>query len=170
VLLIDLDRFKPINDRLGHHVGDQVLAAVGSRLCATLAGARTGPARRDEFAVVVQVGPVDAPWVDLLEDLVASYGRPSPCQVCRKPLTVASASARSTSWTWIGRALTVLNAADALVYQAKRGGGGLVTAAARPSDTHLRGPVTHRPTQRRRHNRTALPSPSSHHTPSCRAR
>ncbi|GHH31552.1 GGDEF domain-containing protein [Streptomyces rubradiris] len=55
VLLIDLDEFKPVNDRFGHDAGDAVLAAVGSRLAewATAEGGEAGRLGGDEFAVVL---------------------------------------------------------------------------------------------------------------------
>ena len=64
VLFIDLDRFKRINDSLGHGVGDDVLRATGQRLLGALRGrARAGECTLlarlggDEFAVMVsQVG------------------------------------------------------------------------------------------------------------------
>lgn len=60
VLHVDLDNFKEVNDRLGHHVGDQVLRAFSARLAAILPtngfAARTGG---DEFVVILDQASMD---------------------------------------------------------------------------------------------------------------
>ena len=53
LLLVDLDRFKLVNDTLGHAIGDQLLVEVGKRLeVAVGEGGRVGRIGGDEFAVV----------------------------------------------------------------------------------------------------------------------
>jgi diguanylate cyclase (GGDEF)-like protein len=73
VLMMDLDRFKEINDGLGHDVGDALLRCVGERLRYRLQGrgtvARLGG---DEFAMVIQVASAEdatAVGQDLARDL-----------------------------------------------------------------------------------------------------
>ncbi len=54
VLFIDLDRFKLVNDTLGHHLGDRLIAEVGRRIqhCVR-AGDTVGRVSGDEFGVVL---------------------------------------------------------------------------------------------------------------------
>jgi diguanylate cyclase (GGDEF)-like protein len=65
LLLLDLDRFKEINDSLGHAVGDWVLREVASRLKANAPEAElVARLGGDEFAVILH-----GPAADLAEDL-----------------------------------------------------------------------------------------------------
>ena len=53
LLLVDLDRFKLVNDTLGHAIGDQLLIEVGRRLQGAAGdGGRVGRIGGDEFAIV----------------------------------------------------------------------------------------------------------------------
>lgn len=57
VLMIDLDRFKPINDTYGHEVGDRTLQSVADTICSELpAGAVGSRIGGDEFAVALPTG------------------------------------------------------------------------------------------------------------------
>jgi diguanylate cyclase (GGDEF)-like protein/PAS domain S-box-containing protein len=77
VMLIDLQRFKRVNDTLGRYAGDQVLKELALRLRRTITESAT-PARigGDRFAVVVPnlPGPSMARWVE--EWIVDSFAEP----------------------------------------------------------------------------------------------
>ncbi|MCK9684814.1 EAL domain-containing protein [Scleromatobacter humisilvae] len=77
VLFIDLDRFKLVNDSLGHHVGDQLLQEIARRLRTTLRDADTvARVGGDEFQVVVANvgGPTGA--ARIAEKLMRALGEP----------------------------------------------------------------------------------------------
>jgi diguanylate cyclase (GGDEF)-like protein/PAS domain S-box-containing protein len=77
VMLVDLERFKRINDTIGRHAGDQVLKELALRLRRTIEDSAT-PARLggDRFAVVVPHLPAAsiARWVE--EWIVESFAKP----------------------------------------------------------------------------------------------
>jgi diguanylate cyclase (GGDEF)-like protein len=54
IIMVDLDRFKEVNDTLGHHVGDELLIQTGKRFQHMLRQADTiGRLGGDEFAVIL---------------------------------------------------------------------------------------------------------------------
>jgi diguanylate cyclase (GGDEF)-like protein/PAS domain S-box-containing protein len=77
LLLIDLDRFKEVNDTLGHHHGDLLLQQVAERLLGTLRDSDTvARLGGDEFAVLLpQIDGIQAATV-VAEKLSAAIERP----------------------------------------------------------------------------------------------
>jgi diguanylate cyclase (GGDEF)-like protein len=121
VMLIDLDRFKEINDTLGHHFGDNMLREVGSRLLGTVgeAGmlARLGG---DEFvvALVLPAGSNDGPeWA---QRITTALGQ--PLSLAGVPVHVG-ASIGIASYPEHGSSIeALLQHADTAMYQAKTEG------------------------------------------------
>ncbi|MEI8144534.1 MAG: GGDEF domain-containing protein, partial [Alphaproteobacteria bacterium] len=88
LMLIDLDRFKEINDGFGHQAGDQVLAAAARRLRAfwgqAALVARLGG---DEFAVVIDGDIADPAVATACEQMIAEMRKPIAIETWTVSLT-----------------------------------------------------------------------------------
>ena len=118
LLFIDLDRFKQINDSLGHHVGDAFLVEVSKRLLSTVrehdVAARLGG---DEFVVLLTslVQPSDAE--DVAERIIDKIRQPFYLQgqQVQSGASIGIASYKPD----YASADALLRDADAAMYQAK---------------------------------------------------
>ena len=121
VYLMDLDGFKPVNDRYGHDVGDALLIAVGQRLKAQLRGhdvvARLGG---DEFVVLAGGLADEATALALGQKLLAAFEQPFEADghCCEVGLTIGFALAPLDGHT----ADELLKRADAAMYAGKHRG------------------------------------------------
>ncbi|MFZ5862037.1 MAG: diguanylate cyclase [Nitrospirota bacterium] len=130
-LMIDVDRFKSINDTHGHLVGDEVLRAVGKILQTTLRGydfaVRYGG---DEFLVVLaQNNPSGAAYLaERIREMVQNHPLPQlPPSSITVSIGVASVAGNSTTTP-----NTLMEAADQALYTAKRQGRNRVATAPIP--------------------------------------
>lgn len=124
-LFIDLDRFKEVNDQLGHQAGDRMLRDAANRL---IAGARVDDlvARYggDEFVIICPVtGPRDAEDIAerVLRALSDDIDWPPALPPLRASIGVAIAPARGTV-----SADQLMRDADLAMYRAKSAGGNRV--------------------------------------------
>ena len=123
LLMVDLDRFKAVNDSLGHMTGDKLLAQVSARLQALMSDdLMCGRLGGDEFAIVIRdasdgelVGSVARRVIDALSE---------PYQVEQHTLYVG-ASVGSAIGPRDGKSVEeLMRNADLALYQAKDIGGG----------------------------------------------
>jgi diguanylate cyclase (GGDEF)-like protein len=77
LLMLDLDRFKQVNDTLGHHAGDDLIRAVGERLRHVIGPdpilARLGG---DEFAILCLAELEEAEVMEVCRKVIEAIGRP----------------------------------------------------------------------------------------------
>jgi diguanylate cyclase (GGDEF)-like protein len=125
VILVDLDRFKHVNDTYGHAAGDELLAVTAARLRSwadRVGGGACGRLGGDEFTAITRrtlTQPETA-------DLAALLARPAvmPGSGVTIPVTASVGAAACA-----GRGLSAcLAAADAAMYRAKHTGDGYRTA------------------------------------------
>ncbi len=136
VALVDLDHFKRVNDTLSHHVGDQVLVAIGALLRdAQAALAPTGFAARlggEEFLLVLPGLGMEAmtPGLDTLRRTIKSHPWRELTGELAVTVSIGAADAEEGPCT----SASLLAEADRRLYTAKRTGRDrVVTRAAAAS-------------------------------------
>jgi two-component system, cell cycle response regulator len=131
VLLIDVDRFKSVNDSLGHAAGDIVLREVAERVRAHIRAADVVARYGGEEFLVVMAGTAAEEAALVAERLRAAIAAsPVMAEGQAVPVTASVGVASGESGTLSD---DVIAAADAALYAAKKGGRNRVEIA-RPGD------------------------------------
>jgi diguanylate cyclase (GGDEF)-like protein len=120
VLMVDIDHFKKLNDRLGHPVGDEVLRAVGGAIATTVRGEDI-PARYggEEFVVLLR-NPSPDVAVEVAERIRASVRTIDLVELRGSRITVSvGAAVQVDPGEPIG---SIVERADRALYRAKKDG------------------------------------------------
>ncbi len=122
-LMIDLDRFKAVNDSLGHQVGDKLLAKVSERLKSIMSDNELcGRLGGDEFAIVIRDASdrdrVDQVARSVIEQLSAPY------DIDHHTLYVGSSVGSAIGPRDAATVEELMRNADLALYRAKDEGGG----------------------------------------------
>ncbi|KQS04012.1 hypothetical protein ASG11_06900 [Sphingomonas sp. Leaf357] len=133
IAICDIDRFKAINDRHGHQVGDRVIRAVAESIAASCEPHLVARWGGEEFVVVMEGVPLAT-----AADIVVRSNRTLQNRVFRirdtgealEPITLSAGVVMVAD----GKAEEAITAADALLYRAKTEGRDRVIWAADPPD------------------------------------
>jgi diguanylate cyclase len=130
IYMLDLDGFKPVNDRYGHDIGDELLVAIGARLTDAVRPqdivARVGG---DEFVIVATELSSEASATELGAKLLAVFHAPfhPGADACHVGVTIGYVLVPPDGT----RIAELLKAADAAMYAGKQRGKGVVVRASR---------------------------------------
>jgi diguanylate cyclase (GGDEF)-like protein/PAS domain S-box-containing protein len=141
ILIVDLDRFKPVNDIHGHHIGDDVLREISARIIAVVrkgdALARLGG---DEFGIIqhcVKPGEDPAAAAVMLADrIIKAVGR--PIAIGDRRVEVGASIGIAICPTDGADSETLLRSADMAMYRAKDDGRGTYRFFEQGMDVALR--------------------------------
>ena len=122
VLIVDLDRFKEINDTFGHHYGDRILQRLGPRLEAVLGpGDTVARLGGDEFGVILPGGGRERASA-VAERLLAAIAEPIPVGGHR--LDVGASIGVALCPDHGANRISLVQRADVAMYAAKKAQGG----------------------------------------------
>ncbi|MET7638619.1 EAL domain-containing protein [Streptomyces sp. NPDC005438] len=119
LVLIDLDRFRSVNDTLGHLAGDRLLLHIAERLTEALPrGAEAARLGGDEFAVLLPVTGSTTSAQRVARELVAALG--SPLDLDGLTLVLEASAGVAVYPDHAREAEGLLRRADVAMYEAKR--------------------------------------------------
>ena len=126
-MMIDLDRFKAVNDTLGHPVGDRLLGRVSERLKQLMTeNEMIGRLGGDEFAVVVRDATDTARIERLAQTIIEKLSH--PYEVDAHTLYIGASVGLATGPRDGRTAETLIRSADLALYRSKDAGGGVFHA------------------------------------------
>ena len=126
-MMIDLDRFKAVNDTLGHPVGDRLLGRVSERLKQLMSeNEMIGRLGGDEFAVVVRDATDTARTERLAHTIIEILSK--PYEVDAHTLYIGASVGLATGPRDGRTAETLIRSADLALYRSKDAGGGVYHA------------------------------------------
>ena len=122
LLFVDLDRFKAVNDNLGHEVGDKLLISVSDRLAAMMRdGDTVARLGGDEFVILAEDIESDAEALALAERVLNAME--SPFQLGSAEVSLLASVGVSVSHDPEDDPEDMLREADVAMYRAKGAGG-----------------------------------------------
>jgi diguanylate cyclase (GGDEF)-like protein len=130
VLFVDLDRFKAVNDSLGHAAGDELLRAAAARLSeCTRAADTTARFGGDEFALLLEDDGNGLQPEVVAERIIESIRRPFPLE--GKDVFIGATVGIAFADDDANDPDELLRNADLAMYRAKKEGGGRAATFAR---------------------------------------
>ncbi len=126
-MMIDLDRFKAVNDTLGHPIGDRLLGRVSERLNQLITDNELiGRLGGDEFAVVINDATEASRITRLAQTIIDTLSR--PYEVDQHTLYIGASIGVACSPRDGRTAETLIRSADLALYRSKDAGGGVFHA------------------------------------------
>jgi diguanylate cyclase (GGDEF)-like protein/PAS domain S-box-containing protein len=121
LLFIDLDRFKPVNDSLGHAIGDQLLRAVAARVQACVRSSDTLSRYGGDEFIIILADLAHADDALLCSEKVLSAVN-DPFEIAGHVIHIGASIGIASSRHGVTEASTLMKNADIAMYQAKSEG------------------------------------------------